>query len=333
MKRVVATAFGVLLVLSIVDQAWLTRRLPPGVGVAPRFFPEAAAAFLERHHLDGHIFNSYKFGGYLMWRRWPANQVFIDGRYDAVLFDENLLEQYFHAHQSASALESLARVYGIEILIVDADPDRRIAHLERSGTWARVYWDSVAEIFLLRGGKYASVVAEREYRLTESRPDLGYIIAYRQDQHTWRQAIAELRRATVDNPKNEIAWTALAQEYAVAGLDAMEIRLEALQQALELLAENPMTARLQAERGETLLRLGRAEEAIAAAEKALREDASLILPRWVLAAVAEQRGIWGEARNQLRDILSQLDADHPMAAEVRERLEFVEIRLKGAAIP
>jgi len=40
------------------------------------------------------VFNAYEFGGYLLWRRWPANQVLIDGRYDAVLFDEALLEEF-----------------------------------------------------------------------------------------------------------------------------------------------------------------------------------------------------------------------------------------------
>ena len=92
--RHLATAVACLLVLtaSILDQAFLTSRNPSGFGVRSHFFPEAATAFLERHRLDDRVFNTYEFGGYLIWRRWPANQVFIDGRYDAVLLDEALLE-------------------------------------------------------------------------------------------------------------------------------------------------------------------------------------------------------------------------------------------------
>jgi len=330
-QRVGMAGCLILLVFSIVDEAWLTRRFAPGFGVAPHF-PEKAAAFLERHSLDGRIFNSYPFGGYLMWRRWPANQVFIDGRYDAILFDEELLEQYFQAHQSPDALERIATTYGIEVLVLDADPEIRIRHLGGHSAWARVYWDPVAEIFLRRGGKHAGLISKREYRFTESRTDLGYLVAYRKDARTWRAAMAELRRATDDNPENEIAWQALAQEYAAVGGDALALRLEALARASILLKDSPAATRLRAEQSEVLLQLGRVQEAAAAARAVLRMDRDLLLPRWVLAAVAERQGAWEEARNHLRDLLARLDADHPMTARVRDRLEFVERSGRGEGV-
>ena len=330
-ERVGVAACLILLVLAIVDQAWLTRRFAPGFGVAPHF-PEKAAVFLERHRLDGRIFNSYTFGGYLMWRRWPANQLFIDGRYDAILFDEELLEQYLQAHQSPDALERIATAYGIEVLVLDADPKSRIRHLAGNSAWARVYWDPVAEIFLRRGGKHAGLISEREYRFTGSRTDLGYLVAYRKDASTWRQAMVELQRATDDNPENEIAWQALAQEYAAVGGDALALRLEALARASMLLKDSPAATRLRADRSEVLLQLGRVQEAAAAAREALRMDRDLLLPRWVLAAVAERQGAWEEARNHLRDLLSRMDADHPMAARVRDRLEYVERSVRGEGV-
>jgi predicted Zn-dependent protease len=61
-------------------------------------------------------------------------------------------------------------------------------------------------------------------------------------------------------------------------------------------------------------------------------DRDLLLPRWVLAAVAERQGAWEEARNHLRDLLARMDADHPMAARVRDRLEFVERSLPGEGV-
>jgi tetratricopeptide (TPR) repeat protein len=318
-----------LFALSVVDQGWLTKRFPPGFGVAPNVFPEAAAAFLERHDLNGRIFNSYKFGGYLMWRRWPANQLFIDGRYDAILFDEQLLEEYFEAHRSSDALERLAVRYGIEVLVVDAEPHRRMAHLDRSEAWARVYWDPVAEVFLRREGKYADVVTGREYRLTKSEPDLGYLMAYRRDAVTWGRAITELRRATEDNPENEIAWQALAQEYGVMGAGALELRLHALDQVLLLLAANPAAGRLHAERAEVLLHIGRLTDAEAAARTALLADRRLLLPWWVLGSVAEQKGAWKEAKAHFQTLLGRLDGAHPMVSRVRERLDRVQEKLQG----
>ncbi|MBP2671848.1 MAG: hypothetical protein H6Q85_1914 [candidate division NC10 bacterium] len=318
-----------LLTLSIVDQAVLTRRFPPGFGVAGHVFPEHAAAFMERQRLDGRVFNSYQFGGYLMWRRWPANQVFIDGRYDAILFDEGLLEEYAEAHHVPAALERLAEKHGFDILVLDADRAARMEHIQDNPTWSRVYWDPVAEVYVRRGGRFAGLVEAREYRLTRSTTDLAYLEAYRANPTARAQAMAELKRAVEDNPENVLAWQGLAQEYGAAGPAALGKRLGALTRALALLRDNPATGRLHAERAEALLQLGRPAEADAAAREALRADGSLLLPHWVLAGVAEGRGAWQDAREQLRTLLARLDGSHPMRAAVRERLLAVEKQLQA----
>jgi hypothetical protein len=40
-------------------------------------YPAGAAAFLRDHHITAPLFNTYEYGGYLIWQRQP---VFIDGR-------------------------------------------------------------------------------------------------------------------------------------------------------------------------------------------------------------------------------------------------------------
>lgn len=50
-----------------------------GIGVKASHVPEGALAFLERVGVQGRLFNSYPFGGYIAWRA-PAWKVFIDGR-------------------------------------------------------------------------------------------------------------------------------------------------------------------------------------------------------------------------------------------------------------
>jgi len=331
LQRIGVIACLLVLTASVVDQAFLTRRFPMGFGVAPAFFPEEAATFLERHHLDGRVFNSYKFGAYLMWRRWPANQVFIDGRYDAVLFDEALLEEYFRAHRDPAALDRIAAKYGVELLVLDADPERRIAYLTRPSSWARVYWDPVAEVFVRRNERHSAFIAAHEYALTRSEEDLSYLAAYRADPETWNRVLAELRRAVRDNPRNELAWQALAQEYGAAGAPAAEQRLDALNHVIDVLVGHPATGRLHAERAEVLLQLGRGDEAKEAAQRALRLDGDLLLPRWILATVAEQRGAWAEAQDQLTRLVPRLDPSDPQLPVVRGRLEVIERRLREKA--
>jgi hypothetical protein len=50
-------------------------------------FPEGAATFLQTHQINGHVFNTYEDGGYLIWRGIP---VFIDGR----SLSDNLFADY-----------------------------------------------------------------------------------------------------------------------------------------------------------------------------------------------------------------------------------------------
>lgn len=54
---------------------------------AEEHFPEKASRFVEAHHLQGPIFNSYNWGGYLIWRL-PGLPVSIDGR--ANLYEDTL---------------------------------------------------------------------------------------------------------------------------------------------------------------------------------------------------------------------------------------------------
>jgi tetratricopeptide (TPR) repeat protein len=332
LEKIGTAACILVLILSITDQAFLTKRFQPGIGVASHFFPEQAAAFLERNRLDGRIFNSYNFGGYLMWRRWPANQLFIDGRYDGILFDEALLEKYLQAHVKPATLDWIAAAYNVEILVLDVDPERRMAYtLDDRSPWARVYWDPIAEVFVRRNERYAAFIAAHEYRLTRSEADLSYLAAYRRDPATWQRALAELCRAVQDNPENELAWQGLAQEYRAADPSALPLRLEALNRTITVLTGNPATRRLHAERANVLLQLGRVEEARAAALAVLRLDGDLLLPRYVLAAVAEQRGAWAEALDQLRAILTSPPPNDPEVQRIRGRLETVDGICAGGA--
>jgi hypothetical protein len=43
-------------------------------------YPAGAVSFLESNRLEGNIFNFYDWGGYAIWKLYPGNKVFIDGR-------------------------------------------------------------------------------------------------------------------------------------------------------------------------------------------------------------------------------------------------------------
>jgi hypothetical protein len=50
------------------------------IGIMSQLYPVRLAETVARQGLQGRIFNTLSWGGYLTWKLWPANRVFIDGR-------------------------------------------------------------------------------------------------------------------------------------------------------------------------------------------------------------------------------------------------------------
>ena len=55
-------------------------------------YPRDAVTYIADHHLPPNILNDYTFGGYLIWRLYPAYQVYVDGRAD--LYGDDFLVNY-----------------------------------------------------------------------------------------------------------------------------------------------------------------------------------------------------------------------------------------------
>jgi hypothetical protein len=122
-------------------------------------FPAGAADFLLAHHIDGPIFNSYEYGGYLIWRLWPHQKVFIDGRaLSETVFQDYARILYNHDESGGKSAEQLLDQYGVEVIVMNgfeyatgtlyklapalADP--------ADPAWKLVYSDSQAVIFMRR---------------------------------------------------------------------------------------------------------------------------------------------------------------------------------------
>src|SRR5580700_7635538 len=79
-------------------------------------FPSGAADFVLTHGVASPMFNTYEFGGYLIWRLWPQQRVFIDGR----ALSESIFNDYARILYNHSGTDggrtglSLLDQYGIE---------------------------------------------------------------------------------------------------------------------------------------------------------------------------------------------------------------------------
>ncbi len=84
-------------------------------------YPSEAADFLLQHHIKGRIFNTYGQGGYLIWRLWPEQQVFLDGRAlnESVYNDSSRITMNADTTTGKSG-EQLLKDYGVDVIVMDA---------------------------------------------------------------------------------------------------------------------------------------------------------------------------------------------------------------------
>jgi hypothetical protein len=120
-------------------------------------YPTGAAEFLQAHQITGRIFNSYEKGGFLIWRLWPQERVFIDGRAlnESVFRDYQRMIRYAPATGGPSG-RALLDQYGIQVIVMNGfeinsgDPYVLPVALADPAEpeWKLVYQDAQATIFM-----------------------------------------------------------------------------------------------------------------------------------------------------------------------------------------
>src|SRR5574341_402191 len=83
-------------------------------------YPAAAVNFIEQKNLGGPIFNRYDWGGYLIWRLYPRERVFIDGRSDLYgLTEDFVVQEYLKAYTAAHDWREPLERYRVRLVLVD----------------------------------------------------------------------------------------------------------------------------------------------------------------------------------------------------------------------
>jgi tetratricopeptide (TPR) repeat protein len=119
------------------------------------WFPERAAAFIERENLPGQIFNSYNDGGYFVWRLGAKYPDYIDGR--TIPFGPKLIERntiLMRSLPDSSAWQREAQDRGINTIFVPLGRSNGL-HLFpvlrqfcASDAWRPVYLDEASAVFM-----------------------------------------------------------------------------------------------------------------------------------------------------------------------------------------
>jgi hypothetical protein len=231
-------AAAVLIVVSVPALVWLPPGATWGWGMAAGNEPRAAVDFLEREEAGTRLFNDVKFGGYLIWRRFPGHRVFMDGRNEVY---PDLLREVFGGLRDAAAWKTMLDRHGLDAALLRYPPSlQKVRYPGRPGRppieaerafsaayfpreeWALVYWDDDAMVFLRRTAARAAMIAAHEYRAIH--PDdwlylYGGVLIGRVDV---RPILEELQRKIHEDPDCERA-RSLEARFRPLG-EAAEIR-------------------------------------------------------------------------------------------------------------
>jgi len=109
-----------------------------------REFPAAAASFLARTRPPGPLLNHYNWGGYFIWKLYPAYPVFIDGRAD--LYGDGFLDDFFSTYSlSGPSWQTPLEKWEIRTVVLPPDAPL-VAALKTMPAWKQVFADSQATV-------------------------------------------------------------------------------------------------------------------------------------------------------------------------------------------
>jgi hypothetical protein len=116
-NRVIWTSLSVLWLIVIVSSVVSVR----GAIYQPEKYPTKAVAYLKENSCKGNIFNSYNYGGYLIWQL-PDVKVYIDGRMPSwVNNNQNYFNDYLDFINKEESRKEQINKYNIRCVLVSND--------------------------------------------------------------------------------------------------------------------------------------------------------------------------------------------------------------------
>ena len=232
-----------------------------GVGLVTDSEPVHACDFIQRHRIAGRGFNYFDQGGYQAWRFWPDRRrlPFMDVHQSGTAGDRRL---YAAARTDPAAWHALDAERRFDYLILRLpQTEREILHeaVELDTSWALVFIDDAAAIYLRRGGADEAVIDASAYRwLGTGRSRMAALARACETDSAARAATArELTRVIDDSPAHSRALSLLANLCVQRGdLAGAETRLR------QLLAERPDFPAVRSRLGWIALESGRPAEAL-----------------------------------------------------------------------
>ena len=140
------------IILLLILSAALLKALVPLVPASQaqaeaKILPVEAADWIMANQPAGQLFNSYNWGGYLLWRLWPEYPIYADGRTD--VYPNAFLQEYLQIVTGQKDAPTLFDERGIRTVIIEQESPL-VAQLAQSGLWQEAYRDEKAAVLTRR---------------------------------------------------------------------------------------------------------------------------------------------------------------------------------------
>ena len=123
------------------------------------YMPVGAADFLVANHISGRMFNSYQYGGYLVFRLYPVQKVFIYGK--SIIYRDDR-DDFIRIHDAIlggqSNWKALFDRYGIDYVVCESNVALRQLLLQE-GRFKLVFDDGNHSVLLKDIDKFQAIIA------------------------------------------------------------------------------------------------------------------------------------------------------------------------------
>jgi len=138
-NRIVKTLLVIVIGLAALGRAYLLST-PTKVYTN---VPAGAVEWLKENPINGRLFNSYNWGGYLEWSL-PQTPVFIDGRAD--LYGTELINEWWKVVDGTPQGFAILDKWNVRAILLE--PDWPIVKLLPASGWKEMYHDDMAVVFV-----------------------------------------------------------------------------------------------------------------------------------------------------------------------------------------
>lgn len=144
-RKQVIINWGILIVIILAVLLKVSQIYPRSVneGYFGETLPVDAAGYLKENQPSGRLFNSYNWGGYVLWAL-PEYPVFVDGRTD--LYDDEIFNVWLKVVQGEDGWQEILNKWDVNIILLE--PDSPVIEKLEGGGWKLTFMDQLAVIYM-----------------------------------------------------------------------------------------------------------------------------------------------------------------------------------------